>query len=272
MENTKNVEVVGQIYSTKNYAKFHRLQNNRIVTNDRKNKLKSSLLRGEILCPIIVNEKFEIIDGQGRYEARKELGLPIVYVVDPKAGYEDCMRMNSTNNPWKIADYVDSYAAAGNENYKRVIIAHKKTGLSFSSILHRRWGAHYGQVVMEGGLTFTEEDLEKVVKSAAMVDEVSNALLLQKKRRTQVYIRALFRIFDVDGYDHNRMLTNCAKLRNSFAIMATSSDMLTEFSRVYNYHVSKNHLYFEDLAIDAPKQKQYGRNEDVSTLTVGGTV
>ena len=34
-----------------------------------------------LMCPIIVNENYEIIDGQHRYSASKELGLPIRYIV-----------------------------------------------------------------------------------------------------------------------------------------------------------------------------------------------
>lgn len=63
--------IFAQVYEEKDYSKFKRLENNRDVTESRKEKLKASIASGEILNPIIVNEKMEIIDGQGRYEAKK---------------------------------------------------------------------------------------------------------------------------------------------------------------------------------------------------------
>ena len=73
---------VGTVYSTTDYDSFAKLEGNRDVLQSRKNIIKESIEeRGWIRNPVVVNEKMQIIDGQGRFEALKELGMPIEYVI-----------------------------------------------------------------------------------------------------------------------------------------------------------------------------------------------
>jgi ParB-like chromosome segregation protein Spo0J len=90
-------EIIGYVYQTYKYDSFVRLEDNRDVFSNRLNKLIASISERYICNPIIVNEKREIIDGQGRYEARKSLGLPIHYTIAKGATSDDCRRMNRYN-------------------------------------------------------------------------------------------------------------------------------------------------------------------------------
>ena len=107
------------IYCTSNYDLFKHLEGNRDVKNPRKNKIVNSIKeRGYLNNPIIVNENMEIIDGQGRLEALKELNLPVRYVFAEGAGIEDCILLNVNKANWSTADYVNCYSDIGDENYK----------------------------------------------------------------------------------------------------------------------------------------------------------
>jgi len=110
------------IERTNNYGLFKRLEGNRDVNPKRVKLIKKSIEQiGYIRNPIIVNEKFEVIDGQGRLEALKELGKPIEYIVQPGLGIDECLLMNINQEKWQIIDYVKSYAERGNENYKKLL-------------------------------------------------------------------------------------------------------------------------------------------------------
>ena len=90
-------KIIGNIYEETDYTKFRKLPDNRDVLSNRLTKLEASLSERAILNPIIVNEKMQIIDGQGRYEALKRMGKPIQYVVAKGANSDDCKRMNRYN-------------------------------------------------------------------------------------------------------------------------------------------------------------------------------
>ena len=115
---TTNDQVAGVYYTTTDYRKFNKLLGNRAVTEKRVNAITDSMKRrGYIKNPIIVNDRFEVIDGQGRLAALETLGLPVEYILVPGLTIEDCISMNVQMKNWGPADYVDSYADRGEPNY-----------------------------------------------------------------------------------------------------------------------------------------------------------
>lgn len=91
------------IYCTSDYTVFKKLLGNRVVLEQRKNTIKNSIIEnGYVRNPIVVNEKMEIIDGQGRFEALKELKLPIEYVIAYGAGQKECIALNANQKKLEI--------------------------------------------------------------------------------------------------------------------------------------------------------------------------
>ena len=129
------MKIIGQIFEEENYDTFHRLNDNRDVLSARLSKLITSISERWILNPIIVNEKMEIIDGQGRFEALKRLNKPIPYIISPGATSEDCRRMNKYNNRWSVLDFANSWSKAGKIAYTILLDTCQKTKLSISYVM-----------------------------------------------------------------------------------------------------------------------------------------
>ena len=108
-----------EVFKTNDYSKFTKLNGNRRVDEARVLKIISSIEKvGYITSPIIVNEKMEVIDGQGRLEALKRLELPVEYIIQQGIGIEECIAMNIHQVNWKDRDYIESYANRGFESYR----------------------------------------------------------------------------------------------------------------------------------------------------------
>jgi len=106
---------------TRDYEKFKMLKGNRATSPARIKKIQTSIMNvGYITSPILVNEKMEIIDGQGRFEALKGLKMPIEYIMHPGIALKECQAMNIYQSNWKLLDYIKSYAEVGNQNYIRL--------------------------------------------------------------------------------------------------------------------------------------------------------
>ena len=74
VKNFSTDQIVGQVVRTSNYGMFRKLDGNRGL-NGRHIKIKKSIeANGYIMSPIIINENYQIIDGQGRIEV-KRIGL-----------------------------------------------------------------------------------------------------------------------------------------------------------------------------------------------------
>lgn len=103
------MEIINQIYQTTDYSKFKILLGNRNLDKLQVKRLKESFKRSYLTTPIIVNENFEIIDGQHRFEAAKSLNLPIYYFINPKYRLEEVQILNENMKNWNKKDYLNAY-------------------------------------------------------------------------------------------------------------------------------------------------------------------
>lgn len=244
-----NSRVIGTVYETFDYEMFVKLEANRIVSATRLRRLIESLTVHEISIPIICNEKMEIIDGQGRFEARKSMGRPIPYLVIPGLTIKDCQLMNTFTKPWDSDDYVISHAEAGNENFIRLLKIHKDTEMPYARILrYANIGQHDKSSrsrMMTGELTFTEDHCRVVLATKEYADEILEALCYTQKPNEAFYT-AVKIIINTAGYNHSTMLAKCRECRQSYAQMSKLEDQLKEFTRVYNHKKKGTKIYFED--------------------------
>lgn len=101
-----------KIHNSKNYDSFHLIEGNREVSLSHVNKLicDVSFPKKFHTCPIVINDQGHIIDGQHRFMAAKELGLPIYFILDPSAQRTDIRDRNKNQMPWTAKDYIFFYS------------------------------------------------------------------------------------------------------------------------------------------------------------------
>ena len=100
-----------EIKVTRDYSLFKKLDGNRDVK--KKNALVKSITEFDLTnySPIIVTDDFRIVDGQHRFEACKELNLPIYFIVMPSDNAEKAMIiLNKCQSQWRS----ESIKAYGN--------------------------------------------------------------------------------------------------------------------------------------------------------------
>lgn len=245
-------KVIGNIYEERDYSKFRRLGSNRDVLSGRLNKLMASISEKYILNPIVINEYYEVIDGQGRFEACKALGKPIHYIIAKGATIEDCRRMNKYNSKWALTDFVDSYSKALNINYMVLKNTCEDTKMNLSRVLRlaNRGGSERGgstkmSIIESGKLIFTAEDAKTVKMAVKAANEIREALQFTLRPNDAFYTSVKIAV-ETDGYDHDRMLKNCKACRSTYNQMSNLGAQLKEFERIYNYRSKAGRLYFSD--------------------------
>ena len=108
-----------QAYRTDNYDKFKRLDGNRAVQPMRVKKVLDSIkANGYIYSPIIVNERYEVIDGQARLEALRKMNIPVDYIREKGLTVKDCVALNLYQTKWNLMDFISSFAELGNTSYQ----------------------------------------------------------------------------------------------------------------------------------------------------------
>lgn len=120
MFRTKEAPMVNnsnQVQMTNNYSLFTSLEGNRNVNKLHVKRLKESMQKKYLFTVIIVNEKFEIIDGQHRFISCRELQLPIRYIVVNGYGLLEVQMLNANSKNWTADDYVNGYCDLGYKDY-----------------------------------------------------------------------------------------------------------------------------------------------------------
>jgi hypothetical protein len=142
MSNTNrqaNTQKVGEVLKTYDLSIFKQLPGNRPPNLLHIKRLRQSMIdHGVLMCPIIVNENMEVIDGQHRLLAAQGLdGVPIYYIKAENYRLEQVHTLNMNQKNWSKKDFVDGYAEMGLEAYiklKRFIEVNKD--FVFDSCIH----------------------------------------------------------------------------------------------------------------------------------------
>jgi hypothetical protein len=228
------------IRMTTNYDRFRFLDTNRDVVEGHINNLKAAMQEvGNLtrIQPIVVNEHGDVIDGQNRLMACKELGLPVYYSVIEGLNINDARQMNILHRNWSNYDWAKSYAAQGNENYRRFLQLVEDYGFSYSVILSflqttKLMGMY--KTFREGNLQLAEEDeaatrvlLDKYVEVVEEIGPTNRSMA-----------RALARVFKAEIYDHKRMLRKLKQLKTTIKAYTTVPDNMRQLEEIYNHGFS----------------------------------
>lgn len=154
--------------------------------------------------PILVNENYEIIDGQHRYEALKNLDQPIHYVVAPGTGLKEVQELNSIAKVWTPIEYAKSYADLGQSDYRFYLEMREAYGLNHDVLLSyiSLDEPMTGEMYKDGKLFAPDRDLSHLL--ARRLTEVGQYYPRYKIRSFALAFKA---VFETPEYDHSRMLS-----------------------------------------------------------------
>jgi len=176
-----------QVHTTTDYFLFKPLQGNRTKNLLHLNRLKKSMSEQYLFTVIIVNENYEIIDGQHRFDVISELQLPLHYVVCTGYGLEHVHRFNQISKTWNADDYMNGYCELGYTDYityrdfkNKYLIGHNECMLLLSGTGVTKHSGNFNSGLLK---------IKSVKDAKAIIEKI---LLLQPyydgyKRRTFIY-------------------------------------------------------------------------------------
>ena len=240
---------VPEVKVTSDYSIFHRMEGNREVTSRRAMKIRQSIEDvGYIPAPIIVNEGMEVVDGQGRLDALRQLNLPVYFIVIPGLELRDCVAMNINTTSWGLRDYVDSYAEKGIEDYIRLKRLIESFDLPLTVVLCAATGvlaSANGDAIKGGTLSLTEDFSREIEHMLAYVQQFKKVMNEHGVSGKASALSALCFCYQCEKVDNARLLHafthHYYRLTNSTKI----DDIMRSLSEIYNFNRSKNKVYIE---------------------------
>ena len=236
-----------EVKATKNLDQFVIADWNRPVKPQRIAGIKKSILEyGYIPNPIIVNEKKEVIDGQGRLAACKELGQPIYYMQIKGIGGDECIAMNCYQKQWSELDYIEFYATLGNSNYiklKKLIDTYKMTQ---KIILYCADTSNCTESVKRGEFKLSNNGYNRAIKLLNFITPLDPFIRKANGRRTEFY-KTLILLYKHNLIEPNRMKEQIEKYDMNAVNITGLDSACDELERIYNKGKRKeNKSYFRD--------------------------
>ena len=228
------------VYVTKDYSIFKRLVGNRDIPESRISKIVESIQTiGWVHNPIIVNEKMEVIDGQGRLTALQRLKMPVEYIIAEGAGNKECIYMNMNMVNWKLPDFIKSYAEQGNENYQRLLSLMQRYAngnLDIISTAVYRVSKSKHRDIKQGTLQLTEEQYRAAVPRLEYIKPILEEIDDKKLPGSVVMLmQTLVYYYDYPEVDKERLRYSVEKYIYNATPWVLNTDCEKEVENCYNY-------------------------------------
>ena len=240
-----SIEMIGNIFKTKDYDMFKWVKGNRKPNKKNYSKLVKSMKEEQLIIPICVNEKFEIIDGQHRFSACKDLELPVYYYVVSNYGIEQVKRANIVSSNWRKEDYLHMFLEENNEVYREFNSILESYDITISSLLkvfaiiQNKNAAAISYDLENGNLTL---DGKSFVIEFLMALEDFNFF---KYYKTTQFLSAFIKLYFKDEYEHEKMKSKLIAHRHMLVKKNSMDEYLSTLcNKIYSYGVTKNPIYY----------------------------
>lgn len=242
MPRNKDADVPSNVVQqTMNYDQFRFIESNREQNRGHIEAIKKAFEEmGNLTAvqPILVNERYEIIDGQHRFHACRELGLPIYFTMQRGLGVKDARNMNILHRTWRLNDFARSYAEGGDQNYQKFVqLAEDYPGFSYSVLMVYALGEQVPGIFSafrRGEFIFRD-----VPAARAKLDKLAEAVNAVNIK-DQDFALAYLKIMKVQGFDQRRMIRKLGQVGEQIIRRYGSAvEYQRAFEEVYNYQMSE---------------------------------
>jgi hypothetical protein len=245
----KQEPVSVKIEYTYDYDKFKLIGINRRVDKKHVVSISEAILIRNLLhlFPLVINKKWEVMDGQHRLsavkiiESAKLLQLPIYYIMDLNITMDDISLLNSNKINWRNLDYLNYFAGKKVKDYVDTLEFMKQhPNVNFSAA-----------IVL---VSSEKRDIKKVKDGLLKADNISKAQFIMeciyelKARmdpydamwKTGTFIIAMKAIFNTKKYNHEVMMASEKNVKESWSRQINTRAYIYEINKIYNYHLPEN--------------------------------
>jgi hypothetical protein len=229
-----------EVLMTKNYDMFKTLKGNRAVNENHVNTIVRSMRDKYVPVPIIVNGKYQIIDGQHRVAACQITGLPVYYIKGSDYDLRDVQKINSASKNWTPNDLAKSFAELGNENYQIYLDFKDEYGfdkgatISMLSGTTSEGGNNNGigaNADFKNGL-FKVRNLKYAKECAEKIYQVEPFYPGFKRRS---FIIAMLHLFQHKNYNHKQFLGKLEFLSQKMVDCVDTVQYIKLIENIYNW-------------------------------------
>ena len=237
-------EKANEVLVSKNYNQFKKIKGNRELNQLHLKRLTQSVNENDLLFanPILVNEYYEIIDGQHRFEVCQNLGKPIYYIKCKGLGLNEIQILNANSKNWKLMDYVDGYCDMGLSEYCYLKSEIERTGLTISLLLTMMASSDNSDKTAE----LKNGNLKLPYKKRAIVISqwIADFEMYYPGAKRRSFVNALSNIHKLKEYDHSKMMQKIKYQSTKLVDCTNTKSYLALLEEIYNFKERGEKLRF----------------------------
>jgi hypothetical protein len=240
-----------QINSTYDHSIFKSLNGNRDLNMANVDRIANSIKEnGFFKVPIVVNENYEIIDGQHRLEAAKKTNSIIYFVKVANYNLSTAILLNANSSNWKTIDYVKSYCERGNINYIKLMQLYelnKDFGLNTcaeltTDFINRLYYVNENSksnVIKNGEFIYNDiNDAEYIFVSMRKINDVIG------ESKSTIYCRAIKHCLKNPDFNLKDFVTKVLQYPQHYRKSNTLSVIMSNIEFIYNHNnKTKKRIY-----------------------------
>jgi hypothetical protein len=232
-----------EIKNTKDYSIFKKNMLNRDIDPGNLKKITASLKARNLLQfrPILVNENFEVVDGQHRLEAAKQLGIDVYYQIQKDGTEEDILLLNSCQKNWHLDDYLSFYIAKSKEEYLKLRQFMNKNSLKLAYCLQlfNQNGGRNGVIFRAGAYKFPANlsDTNDQLLYVKHIQEFLNQKIIGNRTfiYTGTFLKAIVSFLNIKEVDRDIFLKKLEYKLEWVRNCTRYTDYRELFKNIYNY-------------------------------------
>lgn len=229
------------IQRTKDYSIFKFLEYNRAINACNLENIMHAISINNLLHsqPIIVNEAYEVIDGQHRLLAASKLEVEIFYIVVPGITKDSMVSLNSNKSSWKADDYFRYWLNQGAIEYIKLndfMRKHKLTLATGIAICDMWRSVKATKRFRDGEFVFNMNLTDEIIE---MVREVV-AMIKERKKESQyvasaMFFKSLTLFLSTDSMNFDKFKERIQKQIPYIGPQSSLQSYVTMWTDIYNY-------------------------------------
>jgi hypothetical protein len=221
------------VHTTKHYGLFKPIDGNRNKNLIHINRLKKSMSEKYLFTIIIVNENYEIIDGQHRFEVIKELNLPLHYVICEGYGLGEVHKLNQNAKKWTSSDYLDAYCNLGYIVYLNFKNFMRKHDISIQIAMFLLSGDDSGSMVK----TFNSGEfvISKISDAEIIMSKLNRCSVYFSNYKTRWFVFAIAKLSKKPQFVFDEFINKLKLQPTSLKKCTDVSGYIDLIEEIYNY-------------------------------------
>lgn len=230
------------ILKTKDYEIFKKYHLNREIDKRNLEVLKHSIGKSNLLSyrPIVVNTNMEVVDGQHRLEAAKQLNVEIYYQIQEKVNDDDIIYLNNQKG-WDMVQYLEYWVKRKKKEYLKFQQLSIELEIPFSHLLlfTQNSGRMAFKDFKNGNFVLKNEQL--IRSEVGRINKIKSYIKEKLPNQCRNFLvqktfsKALLFFLSLDQVDSDLFFDKIQKCIGKLYTCSCSRDYVTQFTNIYNY-------------------------------------